>query len=138
MVIFTKILSGIRIWNVFKDWTKYFNIFLAAILMKFSQVCFYILPWIHTYLYCHGHRALLMFTILFESFGNEITKPLICFRVFTRLSVLHTNQMWHFSNQFVTIFHVYMLEVDKIARINLRKSRLDGDASNSNCAYVRN
>ena len=76
-------------------------------------------------LYCHGHRALLMFTILFESFGNEITKPLICFCVFTRLSVLHTNQMWHFSNQFVTIFHVYMLEVDKIARINLRKSRLE-------------
>ena len=66
-----------------------------------------------------------MFTILFESFGNEFTKPLICFRVFTRLSVLHTNQMWHFSNQFVTIFHVYMLEVDKIARINLRKSRLE-------------
>ena len=104
---------------LFRDTKKSFDtctVLVASLLLR---------KLIRAILYCHGHRALLMFTILFESFGNEITKPLICFRVFTRLSVLHRNQMWHFSNQFVTIFHVYMLEVDKIARINLRKSRLD-------------
>ena len=33
--------------------------------------------------------------------------------------------MWHFSNQFVIIFHVYILEVDNFIRVNSRKSSLD-------------
>ena len=41
-------------------------------------------------LYCHGHRALLMFTIQFESFWNEITKLFICLHVFTRSNFINT------------------------------------------------